>query len=294
MRTYDHRAFGAERLAAERERTISVCLPARDEARTIGPILEVLMPLVGRGAIDQVVVADDSTDGTGEIAARLGAEVHDQSSLMPQYGPVRGKGDAMWRALSVLTGDVVCFLDADSEEVGEHFACDLAGPVATGDSVRFAKAFYRRPWRAGDVVAEEGGGRVTELLARPLLARFFPELAAFHQPLAGEIAARRDLLLGLPFATGYAVDVALLIDVWRAVGLDAMAQVDLVVRQNQHKPLAELSPMAADVLAAIAARLERDGRLTDAGAGPSPVERPPMRDAAHTLLTDGRNRLQSV
>jgi glucosyl-3-phosphoglycerate synthase len=283
MRTYDHRTFSAEALATTRERSISVCLPARDEAATIGPILEVLMPLRERGAIDQVVVVDDSTDGTAQVAERLGAEVHRQADLMPEFGPVRGKGDAMWRALSVLTGDVVCYLDADSEEFGEHYAIGLVGPVAQGGDVRFVKGFFRRPWRSADRVAAHGGGRVTELLARPLLKRFFPELAAFHQPLAGEIAARRDLLMRLPFATGYAVDMALLIDAWAAVGIGALAQVDLVVRQNQHQPLEDLAPMASDVLAAVTTRLERDGRLLP-GAEPTPlVERPPM--ASVTLVT---------
>ncbi|HEX8085635.1 MAG TPA: glucosyl-3-phosphoglycerate synthase [Solirubrobacteraceae bacterium] len=283
MRTYDHRTFSAEALATTRERSISVCLPARDEAVTIGPILEVLMPLRERGAIDQVVVVDDSTDGTAEVAERLGAEVHRQADLMPEFGPVRGKGDAMWRALSVLTGDVVCYLDADSEEFGEHYAIGLVGPVAQGGDVRFVKGFFRRPWRSADRVAAHGGGRVTELLARPLLKRFFPELAAFHQPLAGEIAARRDLLMRLPFATGYAVDMALLIDAWAAVGIGALAQVDLVVRQNQHQPLEDLAPMASDVLAAVTTRLERDGRLLPGVDATPLVERPPMGSV--TLVT---------
>ncbi|HEV2062079.1 MAG TPA: glucosyl-3-phosphoglycerate synthase [Solirubrobacteraceae bacterium] len=280
MRTYDHRTFSAQGIAATRERSISVCLPARDEAATIGPILEVLLPLRSLGAIDQVVVVDDSTDGTAEIAERLGAEVHRQADLMPRFGPVRGKGDAMWRALSVLTGDVVCYLDADSEEFGEHFAVGLVGPLARGDEVRFVKGYYRRPWRDGDRIQAHGGGRVTELLARPLLKRFYPELASCHQPLAGEIAARRDLLLRLPFATGYAVDIALLLDAWREVGIGGLAQVDLVVRQNQHQPLRDLGPMADDVLAAIASRLERDGRLRPDGEAPPLLERPPMVSAA--------------
>jgi len=300
MRTYDHRAFTAEGLVAARERSISVCLPARNEAATIGPILEKLLPLRERGAIDQVVVVDDSTDGTAEIAARLGAEVHAQAALMPRFGPVRGKGDAMWRALSVLTGDVVCYLDADSEEFGEHFALGLVGPVACGNEIQFVKGYYRRPWRSGDTVQPEGGGRVTELLARPLLNRFFPELAAFHQPLAGEIAARRDLLVQLPFATGYAVDMALLIDAWRAVGIDALAQVNLVVRQNRHQPLESLGPMAAEVLAAVTSRVERDGRLAPAEGLEPLLERPPMHgtgrfsDARHNSLTGGRSPLHSL
>ena len=280
MRTYAHRTHTAEAVAATRERTISVCLPARDEAATIGPILETLLPLRERGVIDQVVVVDDSTDDTAAIAARLGAEVHRQSGLVPELGPVLGKGDAMWRALSVLTGEVICYLDADSEEFGEHFALDLVGPLVAGDAVHFVKAFYRRPFRSGETVAPSGGGRVTELLARPMLARFYPELAGVHQPLAGEIAARRELLMALPFATGYAVDIALLIDAWRAVGAGRLAQADLQVRQNRHQPLANLGPMAAEVLAGITSRMERDGRLGSAGDGPPLVERPPMRDAA--------------
>jgi glucosyl-3-phosphoglycerate synthase len=294
MRTYDHGAFTAGQIAATRERSISVCLPARNEAGTIGPILECLLPLLGRGVVDQVVVADDSTDGTADIARSLGAEVHAQSALVPELGAVRGKGDAMWRALSVLTGDVVVYLDADSEELGEHFVCDLAGPIACGDDVDFVKGFYRRPWRTGDMVQPHGGGRVTELLARPLLSRFFPQLAEFVQPLAGEVAARRDLLMALPFATGYGVDVGLLIDAWRAVGSGRLAQADLRVRQNRHQPLGNLGPMAGEVLAAIVARMEQDGRLTERGAGAPLVERPPMRDHRHTSLTGGRTALHWI
>ena len=260
--TLHHADFPPARVAAEREASISVCLPARDEAATIGPILERLLPLAERGVVDQVVVVEASTDGTGDIARRLGAEVHDQAALRPEMGPVLGKGDAMWRALSVLTGEVVCFLDADSdgEHFDEHFACGLVGPIACGPRHSFVKGCYRRPFRVGEVSLPEGGGRVTELTARPLLNAFYPELAGFLQPLAGEVAARRDLLERLPFLTGYGVDIALLIDAWRDVGLDAMAQVDLDVRQNRHQPLSELAPMAHAVLAAVLSRLAREGR----------------------------------
>jgi glucosyl-3-phosphoglycerate synthase len=275
MRTFTHRAFTADLLAATRSLSVSVCLPARDEAATIGAILEVLMPLRERGVVDQVVVADDSSDGTGDIARALGAEVHDQSALLPELGRVEGKGDAMWRALSVLRGDVVVYLDADTEDFGERFVLGLVGPLVAPDSeLQFVKGFYRRPVKLGEARLPEGGGRVTELTARPLLHRFFPELAGFLQPLAGEIAARRTLLERLPFATGYAVDVALLIDAWRTVGLDALAQVDLDVRQNRHQPLADLGPMAAAVLAAVTSRLEQEGRLQP--SGPPLLERPPM------------------
>lgn len=285
--TFHHDEFPAERLAAGRASTVSVCLPARDEAATIGPIVDALQPLRRAGVIDQLVVVDDSSDGTAEIAAAHGAEVHRQADLRPELGPVLGKGDAMWRSLAVLEGDIVCFLDADSGAFGAHFACGLLGPLLTRPELRFVKGYYRRPFRHGGVTLDNGGGRVTELTARPLLSCFYPELAAFHQPLAGEIAARRELLERLPFLTGYAVDVALLIDAWREAGLDGLAQVDLDVRENDHQPLRELGPMASAVLRAVASRLELDGRLEPAGYLDRPadglgagdielVERPPV------------------
>jgi glucosyl-3-phosphoglycerate synthase len=259
--TFAHDRFTAARIAAQRAESVSVCLPARNEEATIGPILRRLVPLLEAGAVDQIVVVDDSTDATPAIARSLGAEVHDQAQLMPEIGPVLGKGDAMWRALGVLTGDVVCFLDADSEEFGEHFACGLIGPLVCEPRLSFVKGFYRRPFRVGDVTLPDGGGRVTELTARPLLNLFYPELAAVEQPLAGEVAARRDLLERLPFVTGYGVDIALLLDAYELVGLDGIAQVDLDVRQNAHQPLRDLGPMAYAVLQAVASRLEREGRL---------------------------------
>jgi glucosyl-3-phosphoglycerate synthase len=289
--TYAHDPFTPERLAADRESTVSVCLPARNEARTIGPILEQLIPLRDRGVLDQIVVVDRSSDGTAQIARRLGAEVHDQDELMPEFGPVLGKGDAMWRALPILTGEIVCFLDADSERFGAHFACGLLGPLLSGSEIAFVKGFYRRPFRMGETTVPDGGGRVTELTARPLINLFYPDLAAVQQPLAGEIAARRELLERLPFATGYGVDIGLLIDAYSLAGLDAIAQVDLEVRQNAHQSLRDLGPMAYAVLQAVAVRLEREGRLRgplpatftstsiDAprASTAEPVERPPLR-----------------
>jgi len=288
--THAHGEFPPERLAKVREHSVSVCLPARNEARTIGLILEQLLPLRERGVVDQVVVVDHSSDGTAEIARALGAEVYDQDRLMPELGPVLGKGDAMWRALPVLTGEVICFLDADSERFGAHFACGVLGPVLCRPEIAFVKGFYRRPFRVGQTTVPDGGGRVTELTARPLLNLFFPDLVAVQQPLAGEIAARRELLERLPFTTGYGVDIGLLIDAYSVAGLEAIAQVDLDVRQNAHQPLRDLGPMAYAVLQTVAARLEREGRLrgplpgtfTATGADAphiavaEPVERPPL------------------
>jgi len=288
--TFPHSAFPVRRLEHLAHRSVSVCLPARNEERTIGPILEQLAPLRETGLVDQIVVVDASSDRTGQIALDYGAEVHDQQQLMPALGPVLGKGDAMWRSLPLLKGELVCFLDADSEQFGSHYICGLLGPLLCDERIAFVKGFYRRPFRVGELTLPEGGGRVTELTARPLLNMFYPELGAVEQPLAGEIAARRDLLERLPFMTGYGVDIALLLDAHRVAGLDAIAQVDLDVRQNAHQPLRELGPMAYAVLQAVAARLRSEGRLiasvpetllTLGADGPRaleshPVQRPPL------------------
>jgi glucosyl-3-phosphoglycerate synthase len=278
LRSFHHSEFPADRLRAERVETISVCVPAREEAATIAGVVAPLMALREAGVVDQVVVVDaDSLDGTAAIAASLGAEVVSEARLAPQLGPVVGKGDAMWRALGVLTGDVVCFVDADTEQFAERFACGVLGPLVCEPRVQFVKGFFRRPFKSGGSVAPTGGGRVTELTARPLLATFYPELASFSQPLAGEMAARRELLERLAFCTGYAVETGLLLDVYVAVGLDAMAQVDLDVRQNDHQPIADLARMSAAVLAAVTTRLRREGRLLDS-AGEPLLERPSLAE----------------
>ena len=292
-RSFHHSEFSAERLAAERTASVSVCVPAREEAATVGKIVRDLVALREKGVIDQVVVLDASSeDGTGRIAADEGAEVHVQAELLSDFGPINGKGDAMWRGLTVLNGDVICFLDADSEDFGPHFACGMLGPLLLDDGIEYVKGFYRRPFKhsEGAAVAPEGGGRVTELTARPLLNLFYPELAKFAQPLAGEIAARRSLFERLPWCTGYAIEVTQLIDAWSEVGLWGMAQVDLDVRQNRHQPLRQLGLMAYAVLRGVTERLVREGRLTveqrDAFLVPGPegletrtvelMERPPI------------------
>jgi glucosyl-3-phosphoglycerate synthase len=273
LRTFHHSSFSPERLAAEREVSISVCLPARECAETVGDIVERLSRLREAGAIDEVLVVDAaSADGTARAAERAGARVVQEAQLLPSVGPVLGKGDAMWRALSVLEGDLVAFLDADTEGFSEHFATGLLGPLVCEPGVEFVKAFYRRPFRHEGVSVAEGGGRVNRLTARPALRLFFPELAAVRQPLAGEIAATRGLLEGVPFATGYGVEIAMLIDVWRRVGLEAMVQVDLEEHRNRHQPLADLETMAETVLATVARR-----RGLDAGRR-APAERPPMAE----------------
>jgi glucosyl-3-phosphoglycerate synthase len=267
---------------------VSVCLPAKECAGTVGRIVEELTKLREAGAIDEIVVVDAaSQDGTAAAARRAGAVVHQEADLLAQVGPVRGKGDAMWRALSVLEGDVVCYLDADTEGFSGHFATGLVGPLVCEQGVQFVKAFYRRPFEQGGVLLPEGGGRVNHLLARPALALFYPELENVRQPLAGEVAAQRELLERVPFATGYGVEIGMLIDVWREVGLGGIAQVDLEVHRNRHQPLQELTPMAQTVLATVARRLEEEGRLRKTGAEPEDGVVPPALGATVDSLGEG-------
>ena len=283
-RAFHHAAYSVERIARERSRQglgVSVCLPARECAATVGQVVRALCELREGGALDEVVVVDAaSADGTAEIAREAGAAVRQEAELLADFGAVLGKGDAMWRALSVLEGDLVCFLDADTEGFGPHFATGLLGPLLCEPDVSFVKAFYRRPPLNGDASLAGGGGRVNALLARPALAVFYPELAGVRQPLAGEVAARRELLQRLPFATGYGVEIAMLIDAWREVGLARIVQVDLEEHRHRHQTLADLEPMARTVLATIAGHLRRDGRLLQGALVPGPAERPPLASLA--------------
>jgi glucosyl-3-phosphoglycerate synthase len=280
-RTFHHSQYSPQRIAAQRSGAISVCLPARECAGTVGAIVAQLQILHEAGAIDEIVVVDAaSPDGTAEVALRAGATVYQESELLPRFGAVLGKGDAMWRALSVLRGESVCFLDADTEGFESHFCTGLLGALVCEPRVQFVKGFYRRPFEQEGISLPEGGGRVNHLTARPALELFYPQLAGIRQPLAGEVAARRELLERLPFATGYGVEIAMLIDVWKDIGDDGIAQVDLEVHRNRHQPLQALTPMAYTVLATIARRLQREGRLRDAGEAEWGETGPPVAGQA--------------
>jgi glucosyl-3-phosphoglycerate synthase len=214
---------------------VSVCVPARNEAATLAGVLSPLLDPV----IDEVIVVDDcSTDATGPIAEAFGARVVRRDARP-------GKGAAMTEALRVATGDVVVFVDADVHNFGLHFVTWLVEPLLADDSLVLVKGTYARP---GD------GGRVTELLARPLLRRFMPELSFLRQPLAGEVAVRRSALDGLALEPGYGVEIGMLIDVARRYGPGAIAQVDLGERIHRNRPLAELAGEADEVLAAVLSR----------------------------------------
>ena len=263
IRSFDHSDYPLERLLELKRESVTAILPAREVADTIGPIVEALRGL--GPLIDQILVVDAaSSDATAEIARSLGAEVHQESDLLPEFGQVLGKGDAMWRALSVAQGDLLVYLDSDTREFSAHFATGLVGPLITGQSAHFVKGTFARPFTTeGGERLPRGGGRVTELTARPLLSAFYPELAGFGQPLAGEVAGRRSLFERISFAAGYAVEMAMLLEVLDAVGISRMAEVDLGERLNFHQPLPQLAPVAYAVLRVILERLRRDGRLLD-------------------------------
>jgi glucosyl-3-phosphoglycerate synthase len=270
----------ARLLAAKGTTTVSVVLPAREVADTIGPIVGALTPLRDAGLLDELLVIDAaSADGTADVARTAGARVVQESQILAEHGPARGKGDALWRALHATRGDVIAFVDADSAGFDARGAVlGLLGPLLTDADVAFVKGAYRRPLAVGAEIVPEGGGRVTELVARPLLNLHVPELAGVVQPLAGEVAARRALLEAVPFPVGYGVEIANLIDALRHAGLDAIAQVDLGERRNAHQQLHALSAMAYAVLFAAERRIHGDASV------PSPLVRP--RADGSLALTD--------
>jgi glucosyl-3-phosphoglycerate synthase len=295
--SFHHSEFPLERLLARKSETVTCVLPAREEEATVGPIVGTLRAL--GGLVDQVVVIDaDSRDGTAAAARAAGAEVYSQSELVPEAGPVRGKGDAMWRALAVVRGELVVYLDADTIDFPAHFASGLLGPLIERPETAFVKAAFARPFLGAGGERPNEGGRVTALCARPLLAAFYPPLADVVQPLAGEVAARRSVLESLPFATGYAVEIGMLIDVYEQHGAGALAQVDVGERRNAHQSLSALTSMAYTQVAAVARRLRRDGRLDELELRPfraadgrlveaETVERPPFA-SLHPVAGDGR------
>ena len=307
QRSFHHRDFDplapvAPRLGpagpglAVRRPTITLVLPTREVAGTIGAILDTVTRLNQRsGLIDQVLVIDaDSADGTAEIARAHGAEVYSENELLPEFGPALGKGDAMWRSLSVARGDIVMFADADTSDFGEHFLYGTVGPLLTVPGVQFSKAAYRRPFISQDPPAADGGGRVTELMAKPLLNFFYPELTGFVQPLAGEFAARRDLLFRIPFLTGYGVEIAMLIDVLTDAGLAAMAQVDLGSRNNRHQPLRDLTTMSSAVLRALARRVPALHQHAPAPRASDLWQRPGPHTYLHAIATPDGLRLDEL
>jgi glucosyl-3-phosphoglycerate synthase len=296
--------------SAKQDTTVSVVLPALDEATTVGRIVaRIRRDLVDRaGLVDELVVMDSgSTDATAEVAAAAGARVVRRTDVLPDFPPRDGKGEVLWRSLAATTGDVVVFVDSDLSDFSSTFVTGLLGPLLTDPSVQFVKATYDRPLQSGETLLPTGGGRVTELVARPLIALHWPELAGFVQPLGGEYAARRSLLETLPFPCGYGVEFGLLVDTLAAVGLDAMAQVDLSRRKHRNSDLHKLGRMATEILQVAQARLgrpvpppailtqyQRDGRGYRAvDTDMTEHERPPIADLAEYRATRTTGRTAS-
>ncbi|HET6809497.1 MAG TPA: glucosyl-3-phosphoglycerate synthase [Acidimicrobiales bacterium] len=293
VRSHHHLEFPlAELIDAKAGLTVSVVMPARDEAETVAGIVTCLRAqLVPAGLVDEVIVVDDgSTDGTAAVAAAAGARVVTAGTLLEDEGWGPGKGRAMWEGLYAASGDLVVFLDADVTNFGSHFVAGLLGPLLADPEVALVKAFYARP--LGGAPGE--GGRVTELTARPLLSVLFPHLASVVQPLAGECAGRREVLERVPFAHGYGVELGLLVDVSALVGTGALAQVDLGTRVHRNRPLAELSGQATAVLCAA---LQRAG--LDVAPDHAVLERPGgemvvVRTGTHPPLAELRGELRTA
>jgi glucosyl-3-phosphoglycerate synthase len=287
-RTYDRADFPLERLQAAKRQTVSVVVPAKQCAETLPGVLTPLLILRDHGIVDELLVVDaDSGDGTIEVCAQLGVAVAQEDELLAQFGPAHGKGDAMWRGLWATSGEIVAFLDGDSTGLQPDFVRGLLGPLLCHDELALVKGAFARPFQPGGGATPipDGGGRVTELMARPLINLHMPELAGFVQPLAGEVAARRDLLERLPFPVGYGVEIAMLIDALRDVGLDRLAQAHLGVRQNRHQPLRALGAMAYAILVTAERRLGRAPQ-------PGPYELPGA--PAQRLVLDERPPLAEI
>jgi glucosyl-3-phosphoglycerate synthase len=276
--------LSAKRSAGPRG-SISVVLPALNEEATVGQIVATIRQDLMSEAVplvDELVVLDSgSTDRTAEVAEGAGAVVVHRDSVLPRIPALPGKGEVLWRSLLATSGEIVCFIDADLREFDARFVSGIVGPLLTDPAVHLVKAMYDRPLESQGAVVPAGGGRVTELVARPLLNLHWPKLAGFVQPLGGEYAARRSLLEQVPFPVGYGVELGMLIDSLDLVGLDALAQVDVGVRHHRHQNSQALGRMAATIYRTAQLRLSRAQspggarlRLADGDGRDSP--RPPV------------------
>ncbi len=242
--------------------SVSLAFPTLNEAETIGKeILVLKAELMERfPLLDEIAVIDSgSTDDTRAIAERFGARVFASRDILKAYGTFRGKGENLWKSLYVLRGDIIVWIDADISDIGPKFVCGLLGPLLERPEIGYVKAFYQRPLRSSSGLTPSGGGRVTEILVRPLFSLFYPELAGLIQPLSGEYAGRRSLLERLPFSVGYGVEVGHLIDIYHQHGIQSIAQVDLDRRVHRNQPVEALSRMSFGILNTFLSRLERYG-----------------------------------
>lgn len=267
--------FTSKRMKDVARPTISVCVLTKDCKATIDNTLRVLVELKQNKLIDQVVVIDGtSIDGTARSARNYDVEFYDENELLEQFGITLGKGDAMWRSQKILTGEIIVFLDGDLEDFNERHVLGVIGPLLLESKIQFVKGTYRRHLKLKSGIIRDGGGRVSTLLARPLLTAFYPKLSDFKQPLSGECAIRKELLNSIPIATGYGVEIGMLIDVYQKVGITSMAEVDLLERANKHQSLTKLGDMADEITKTLLTRVKKEGRYSDIIE--EIVERPPF------------------
>jgi len=266
-RTFHHSQFEPlAKLRAAKERlglSVSVCLPTRDEAATVGGIVRNLRRNLHERSrlVDEIVVIDaGSGDDTVAIARAEGAKVFFEHEVLPGEGPGSGKGEALWKSLHACQGDLICWVDADIRNFHARFVYGLLGPLLLDPDIQYVKAFYDRPIRERNALRATGGGRVTELLARPLINLLWPELAGIVQPLSGEYAGRRETLEQVPFFSGYGVELGLLVDIAARFGVDAIAQVDLDRRVHRNQDMQALGRMSFGILQAAFLRLAEEGR----------------------------------
>lgn len=241
---------------------ISLAFPTLNEEATIGKeILVLKTELMDRAPLlDEIAVIDSgSTDRTREVAAEYGAVVHSSAGILKKYGSHRGKGENLWKSLYVLTGDIIVWIDADITNIGPKFVYGLVGPLLGDPAISYVKAFYERPIRTDEGLVPSGGGRVTEILVRPLFSQFYPELASLVQPLSGEYAGRRSLLERLPFSVGYGVELGHLIDIYHTTGVGSIAQVNMARRVHRNQSVHALGKMAFGILSTFHQRLEKYG-----------------------------------
>ena len=304
-RTWHHSRFSDIGRLVELKKTkglkISLAFPTLNEEATIGKeILVIRTELMDRyPLLDEIAVIDSSSrDRTRKVAERYGAKVFESKAILPSQGTYRGKGENLWKSLYSLQGDIIVWVDADIANIAPKFVYGLVGPLLEDDSIGYVKAFYERPIRSPTGISPSGGGRVTEILVRPIFSLFYPELARLVQPLSGEYAGRRDLLEKLPFSVGYGVELGHLVDLYHLFGIGALAQVDLDLRIHRNQTTEALSRMAYGILNTFLDRAERYGdakllrALADrhvalkveksahkvAASEISAVERPPMSE----------------
>lgn len=289
---YHHADFeDLEALAAEKEEqdlTVSVCLPTLNEETTIGKEVVVLYSglMEEYGLVDELAVIDSgSTDNTRQVAESFGADVYLAPDILPEYGERMGKGENLWKAIYQLNGDIIIYLDADIKNIHAKFAYGLLGPLIYRPTIKYVKAFYERPLVSSGGYRSAGGGRVTEVLVRPVMSLFFPELTAFLQPLSGEYAVRREVLEKIPFPIGFGVETAHLIDVYQRWGMEAFAQTDLDERVHQNRPLNELGQMAFGIMQTFLTRMESHGLLQNL---------PEMKTFLRQFKTQGEDFEQTI